>query len=57
MLFLLFDVEMVFLIPWAVVYKGSLEAGLLFAGEMAVFVGVLFLGLIIAWRKGGLEWE
>ena len=60
LLFVLFDVEAIFLIPWAVVYKRlSLGAGgvtLYPAVEMLIFLGVLVLGLAWAWRKGDLEW-
>ena len=60
LLFVLFDVEAIFLIPWAVVYKRlSLGAGgvtLYPAVEMLIFLGVLIRGLAWAWRKGDLEW-
>jgi NADH-quinone oxidoreductase subunit A len=58
-LFILFDVESIFLIPWAVASKKLAEAGvgrIVFA-EIAVFAGVLVLGLAFVWRKGGLEWD
>jgi NADH-quinone oxidoreductase subunit A len=51
--FLLFDVEVVFLFPWAVVFKGL---GLFAFLEMLVFVGILALGLAYAWAKGDLDW-
>ena len=57
-LFVLFDIETVFLIPWAVTYKnlrGSL-GGVVIA-EMLVFIGILFTGYIYAWRRGGLDWD
>ena len=54
MLFILFDVEIVWLFPWAVVLKSIRWAGLL---EMFAFLAVLMLGFIYAWRKGALEWE
>ena len=53
-LFLLFDVETVFLFPWAVRVRELGVDGLLSIG---VFFGVLVLGLIYAWRKGALEWK
>ena len=53
-LFLLFDVETVFLFPWAVRVSELGVDGLLSIG---VFFGVLVLGLIYAWRKGALEWK
>ncbi len=52
-LFLMFDVETVFLLPWATVMK---EPGIGILG-VAVFFGVLVLGLVYAWRKGALEWK
>ena len=63
MAFLLFDIEAVFLIPWAVVFRGVLESETyrnlkwVFYGEMMVFMVVLFVGLVYVWRKGILEWN
>jgi NADH-quinone oxidoreductase subunit A len=62
MLFILFDIEVVFLYPWAVVYgrdaagRGGLGLGLLFA-ELVVFAAVLVLGWWYIVRKGVLEWQ
>lgn len=53
-LFLMFDVETVFLYPWAVRARELGSDGLI---SIAVFFGVLVLGLIYAWRKGALEWK
>jgi len=53
-LFILFDIEVVFFLPWAVVAR---ELGLFALGEMAVFIVILLVGLAYAWRKGALEWE
>lgn len=53
-LFLMFDVETVFLFPWAVRMRELGTAGLI---SIAVFFGVLVLGLIYDWRKGALEWK
>jgi NADH-quinone oxidoreductase subunit A len=53
-LFLMFDVETVFLFPWAVRMRELGAAGLL---SIAIFFGVLVLGLAYAWRKGALEWK
>jgi len=53
-LFLMFDVETVFLFPWAVRVKELGTAGLI---SIAVFFGVLVLGLVFAWKKGALEWK
>jgi len=54
LIFVIFDVEAVFLFPWAVIMRKLGVAGLI---EMAVFIGVLTLGLAYAWRKGALEWQ
>ena len=54
MLFIVFDVELVFLFPWAVTFK---ETGLFGLIEMAVFLGFVLLGYSYAWKKGALEWE
>ena len=54
MLFILFDVELVFLFPWAVVYR---SLGFFAFIEMAVFLGIVLLGFIYAWCKGALEWQ
>lgn len=53
-LFLMFDVETVFLFPWAVRVRELGTAGLV---SIAVFFGIIVLGLIYAWRKGALEWK
>lgn len=53
-LFLVFDVETVFLYPWAVVCKALGPAGLV---SIAVFMFILILGLAYAWRKGALKWQ
>ena len=53
-LFLMFDVETVFLYPWAVRVRELGTQGLL---SIAVFFGILVLGLVYAWRKGALEWK
>ena len=53
-LFLLFDVEVVFLYPWSVVMKSMGPTGLLCIG---IFMFVLIMGLAYAWRKGALKWE
>ena len=54
MLFVIFDIEIVFLFPWAVVYR---KLGLLGLVEMAVFIGILVVGFWYAWKKGALEWD
>lgn len=53
LLFLVFDVEAIFLFPWAIVFRSLGRAGFI---EMALFVAVLGFGLVYAWRKGALEW-
>src|SRR6266702_4297141 len=54
MLFILFDIEAVFLYPWAILYK---KLGLFGLVEMGVFIVILFVGYIYVWKKGALEWE
>ncbi len=54
MLFILFDVELVFLFPWAVVYR---SLGLFGFFEMLLFLGIVAAGFIYAWKKGALQWE
>ena len=53
-LFILFDVELVFLYPWAVVYRTLGTLGLV---EMGVFLGILMVGYVYAWDIGALDWE
>jgi NADH-quinone oxidoreductase subunit A len=53
LIFLVFDVELVFLYPWATVVK---ETGLPALIEILIFMLVLFMGLLYAWRKGALKW-
>jgi NADH-quinone oxidoreductase subunit A len=53
LLFVIFDIEAVFLFPWAVAFR---HLGLFGLAEMAVFIGVLAVGLAYAWRRGALEW-
>jgi NADH-quinone oxidoreductase subunit A len=53
MLFLVFDVETIFLFPWAVIYDRLAIFGLI---EVAVFIGLLVVGYCYAWQKGALEW-
>ena len=57
MLFIVFDVELVFLYPWAIVFKQFNQFKLFIFGEMVVFIGILLAGFIYAWKKGALEWE
>jgi NADH-quinone oxidoreductase subunit A len=53
-LFILFDVEIIFFLPWAVVYK---DLGLLGLIEMILFSIIVLIGFVYAWAKGALEWE
>ena len=54
MLFIVLDIETLFLIPWAAIFREVGFAGLL---EVTVFLGVLAAGLVYAWRRGALEWD
>lgn len=54
MLFLVFDLEVVFLYPWAVVFR---ELGVFGFVEMMIFIVILLFGFIYVWKKGALEWE
>ena len=53
-LFILFDIEIIFLVPWAVVFRDLGVFGLI---EIIVFVFILLVGFVYAWKKGALEWE
>jgi NADH-quinone oxidoreductase subunit A len=53
-LFILFDVELIFFLPWAVAFK---KLGLYGLIEMFLFVAILLVGFIYIWKKGALEWE
>src|SRR5687767_5496075 len=63
MVFLLFDIEAVFLIPWAVAFPNVLtdptwsSLKYIFYGEMMIFMVILLVGLVYVWRKGILEWN
>lgn len=52
--FIVFDLEVVFMYPWAVVFK---KLGMYGAAVMGVFIFVLIVGFIYDWKKGALEWE
>jgi NADH-quinone oxidoreductase subunit A len=54
-LFVIFDVESVFIFPWAVVFEDFARAGQVLV-EMIIFIGILALGLLYAWKKKVLEW-
>ena len=53
-LFILFDVEVIFFLPWAVAFR---QLGLFGLIEMFLFVAILMIGFIYIWKKGALEWE
>jgi NADH-quinone oxidoreductase subunit A len=58
MLFILFDIEVVFLYPWAVIYRGMLaENAALITGSMACFMLILFIGYVYALKKGAFDWK
>jgi NADH-quinone oxidoreductase subunit A len=53
-LFILFDIEVVFFLPWAIAFR---KLGLFGLAEMVVFIVILLIGYVYAWKKGALEWE
>ena len=53
-LFILFDVEVIFLLPWAVAFRSLGIFGLI---EMFVFIGIMTVAYIYVWKKGALEWD
>ena len=53
-LFILFDIEVVFFLPWAVSFR---QLGLFGLVEMIIFIVILLVGYIYAWKRGALEWE
>lgn len=53
-LFILFDIEVVFFLPWAIAFR---QLGLFGLAEMTVFIAILLIGYVYAWKKGALEWE
>jgi len=58
MLFILFDIEVVFLYPWAVIYKEMLKVNpTMILGSMLSFLGILFVGYIYALKKGAFDWK
>ena len=58
-LFILFDIEVVFFLPWALVFTAFVKAGTgsFLLGEMLVFIVILLVGYWYAWKKGAFEWE
>ena len=53
-LFIIFDLEIAFLFPWAVVFK---QIGIIALIEMGLFLALLVVGFVYVWKKGALEWE
>jgi NADH-quinone oxidoreductase subunit A len=53
MLFIIFDIETIFLFPWALTFR---QLGLFGLGEMGVFIGLVFVAYVYVWKKGGLDW-
>lgn len=53
-LFILFDIEVVFMLPWAVVFR---ELGIFGLVEILIFIVILLVGYVYAWKMGALEWE
>jgi NADH-quinone oxidoreductase subunit A len=53
-LFILFDIEVIFFLPWAITFRQLGWFGLI---EMMVFIVILLVGYVYAWKKGALEWE
>ncbi len=54
MLFVIFDIEVIFLYPWAVVFT---KIGIVGLVEMLIFIGLFVVAYVYAWRKGALEWD
>jgi NADH-quinone oxidoreductase subunit A len=57
MLFILFDLEIVFMYPWAVVYKETIKDGTLILWSMLSFISILMVGYVYALKKGALDWK
>lgn len=53
-LFIIFDIEVIFFLPWAVVFR---QLGLFGLVEMLIFITILLVGYVYVWKKGALEWE
>jgi NADH-quinone oxidoreductase subunit A len=54
MLFIVFDIEIIFLFPWAVTFR---QLGLFGLVEMAIFIGLVFVAYVYVWQRGGLDWS
>ena len=57
MLFIIFDIETVFMIPWAVAFRQLPEIGGLLIIEMFIFIAVLGVGYVYVWKRGALQWD
>ena len=57
MLFIIFDIEVVFMYPWAVVYKEMLAQGTTILVSMLSFIGILAVGYVYAWKRGAFDWK
>ena len=57
LLFIIFDIEIIFLYPWAVVFKDFLSFGGFIFFEMVIFLAILVFGYVYVWRNGALDWE
>lgn len=57
LLFMLFDLEIVILVPWSFIYREFLHEGIAILGPILFFLGVLVLGLVYEVKKGALQWE
>ena len=57
MLFILFDIETVFMFPWAVAFNQLREIRGLLLAEMLVFIGILAVGYVYLWKRGAFEWD
>ncbi len=57
MMFIIFDIEVVFMYPWAVVYKEMLAQGTAILVSMLSFIGILTVGYIYAWKRGAFDWK
>jgi NADH-quinone oxidoreductase subunit A len=57
LLFVIFDIEIVFLFPWAVIFKDFVQSGSFIFIEMLVFMLILLFGLVFVWKKGALDWD
>ena len=57
MLFILFDIEVVFLVPWAMIYRDFIAENISIVAPILVFLGVIILGLVYEIKQGALEWD